>query len=252
MMEDLEFHFENKNFVVVGASSGLGRRIALDLAQSGAKVLAVGRNKQRLEAVESEFPDKIFPVSLDVLNAEDGDWESILSEFVSEYGKFHGAVYTAGITGVSAIRSYDKQLAKSIVDTSLWGMINFLHMISKKKYAEKKSSYVSFASVAAHCGNKGFFAYSAAKGAVISAVRSIAKEISREGHRINSISPGWVQTEMTDGAEGAQAEGFGRYLLGIGRPEDVSGMALFLLSDAARWITGTDIVIDGGFVLGKH
>lgn len=256
-MKDVQFHFENKNFVIVGASSGMGRQIALDLAESGAHVLAVARNEERLEAVHQQYPQQIVTVSLDVLSADSTAWDTVLAAFVEHYGKCHGGVYTAGISDMTPLRMYDEAIARRIVDTSFWGMARFVQCMAKKKYSSKGSSFVVFSSTAAYCGNKGQFAYSAAKGAVQTAVRSLAKEICREQHRINSISPGWVESDMTkESVEelGAirPAETFSQYHLGLGKPEDISGMALFLLSDAARWITGTDIVIDGGSLLGTN
>lgn len=256
-MEDIEFHYENRNYVVVGASSGMGRCIALDLAGAGANVLAVARNEERLSEVKASFPERINTASLDVLKADDKAWEAVLTPFVEANGKCHGAVYTAGIAGMTPLKAYSEELGRSILDTSLWGMVRFMHMIAKKKYAEKGSSFVAFASTAAYQGNKGQFAYSAAKGAVQSALRSLAKEICRDGHRINSVSPGWVESDMSQDSVAEMGdirpkEVFDGYLLGTGKPEDVSGTVLFLLSDAARWITGTDIVIDGGSLLGTH
>lgn len=99
------------------------------------------------------------------------------------------------------------------------------------------------------------FAYSAAKAAVQAAARSIAKEICRNGKRINTISPGWVNSEMTDREQGTLGqEAFlaleKRHLLGFGEVTDVSGFVLFLLSDRARWITGNDFLVDGGYLWG--
>lgn len=102
-MKDIEFHYAGRNYVVVGASSGMGRRIALDLAEAGAKVLAVARNEERLSEVKAAFPDRITMASLDVLKADDRDWEAVLSAFVDEHGKCHGGVYTAGIAGMSPL-----------------------------------------------------------------------------------------------------------------------------------------------------
>lgn len=99
------------------------------------------------------------------------------------------------------------------------------------------------------------FAYSAAKAAVQAAARSIAKEICRNRKRINTISPGWVSTEMTHRAVQEAAEDMmgiveERCLLGLGKPADVSGFVLFLLSERARWITGKDFIVDGGYLWG--
>lgn len=254
-MRDVQFHFKDRNFVVVGASSGMGRQTALDLAESGAHVLAVARNEERLESLRLQYPQQIRTASLDVLSADSASWDTVLSVFVEEYGKCHGGVYTAGISGMTPLRMYDEELGRQIISTSFWGMARFIQSISKKKYANKGASFVVFSSTAAYCGNKGQFAYSAAKGAVQTAVRSIAKEICRDQHRINSISPGWVESDMTK--ESVEelgrirpSETFDHYRLGLGKPEDVTGMVLFLLSDTARWITGTDVVVDGGSLLG--
>ena len=108
-----------------------------------------------------------------------------------------------------------------------------------------------FSSVAAYEGPKGILFYAAAKGAVQSAVRVMSKEISHRDQRINSISPGWIQTEMTASyleSVGANLEDDHAAPLGIGTPEDVSGLVLFLLSDRAGWITGQDFIVDGGYL----
>ncbi|MBR2141993.1 SDR family oxidoreductase [Anaerovibrio sp.] len=254
-MRDVEFHFEDKNFIVVGASSGMGKQIALDLAEAGANVLSIARNVSRLEELRAEYPEKINVVSLDVLKADKRDWEGAIQPFVEAKGKLHGGVYTVGITGMSPLQMLDDRLARDIFDTSFWGMINLLQCATRKKYAETGASFVVFSSTAAYWGIKGQFAYSGAKAAVKTAVRSIAKEISRKKQRINSISPGWVETPMTKNFVQETTElpedVLHQYYLGLGQPKDVSGMTLFLLSDAARWITGTDVVVDGGFLLGN-
>lgn len=251
----MRFCFNNKNFVVVGASSGIGRQIAFDLAEAGANVLAVARNEERLSNLQGFFPEKIEIAIVDVLKATNDDWKKILGNFVGKVGKCHGGIYTAGIGGISDLRGFDQEVAHQIFDTSLYGMLVFWSSFIKKKNVVPGSSFVAFSSVAAQSGEKGSIAYSAAKAAVRTSVKSIAKEICRDKHRINSISPGWVNTEMT--RQSVMKNGMKSYeemlalhRLGMGKPEDVSGITLFLLSDAAHWITGTDIVVDGGYLLG--
>lgn len=255
MWKEIAFDFNGRNYVVVGASSGMGRNIASNLAKSGANVLAIARNEKRLADLQKSYPERIRISSLDVLSADSNAWKKVLDEFVEVMGKCHGGVYTAGIGGQTFLRRFDSDNAHKIIDTSLWGMIGFFSNFIKKKYVEAGSSFVSFASVSSYNGQKGAIAYSAAKSAVKISVKSIAKEISRDMHRINSISPGWVETDMTGesilkDAERSFADMVAMHRLGIGSPEDVSGTVLFLLSDAARWITGTDIVVDGGYLLG--
>ena len=139
------------------------------------------------------------------------------------------------------------------MDISYWGMLRFMQSAAKKRIAFDGSSYVVFSSTAAHNFTQGLMVYSAAKIAVQSAVKTIVKEFSQNRHRINSISPGWVKSEMTNTyvAEfGMNEQTKNSLLLGEGSVDKVSGMVLFLLSDRADWITGTDLVIDGGQLLG--
>ncbi|MDY6267935.1 MAG: SDR family oxidoreductase [Selenomonadaceae bacterium] len=253
-MTDVRFHFDGKAFIVVGASSGFGKQIAQELAASGAHVLAVARNKERLETLQATYPERIQTACLDVRHARKTDWDELLQPYLATHGKLHGGVYTAGISGLTPMRYFSEQEARDIVETSFWGFVFFLQAVTRKKVAERGSSFVAFSSVAATWGNKGMFAYSAAKSAVQTAVRSFAKEISADGHRLNSISPGYVGgTGMT----AASTDFMGRpetvihqHALGTGTVADVAGLTLFLLSDRARWITGTDIVADGGYLLG--
>ena len=250
--EDVIFDFSDKNFLVVGASSGIGRQIAIELADAGGHVLAIARNEKRLNELQA-YSSNITPKQLDVTTAEVGDWSSVLTDYVSEKGKLHGVVYTAGITGATVLRCFDEVLAQRIMDTSYWGAIRCLQMASKKKFIHKEASFVLFASVAGITGQKGLEAYSVAKSAVITAVKSFAHDLSRELHRINSISPGLVFTDMVERYETEMGEPINvkdRHLLGIGSAKDVSGMVLFLLSNRAKWITGQNFVVDGGYMSG--
>lgn len=250
-MKDVAFDFSGKNFVVIGASSGIGRQVVLELAEAGATVLAVARNKERLEAVMNEAKGKVSIACLDVVSASHEEWDKVFTDFVSQHGKLNGGVYTAGLTGCTPLKAYDEELAENLVDVSVFGGVKFMQFASKKKYADAGASYLIFSSVAAYEGPKGILFYAAAKGAVHSAVKVMSKEISHRGQRVNSISPGWIQTEMTASyldSVGGDEEGIHNGPLGIGNPQDVSGMVLFLLSNRAKWITGQDFVVDGGYL----
>ncbi len=255
MWKEVTFDYSQHNYVVVGASSGMGRDIALKLADAGANVLTIARNKERLSELHDYYPEKIMIGALDVLKASNEDWRKLFDNFIGKVGKCHGGVYTAGVGGISSLRGFDAEVAHKIIDTSLYGMIGFLSNFVKKKYVISGSSFVVFSSVAAYEGQKGGMAYSAAKAAVTISVKSIAKEICRDKHRINSISPGWVESDLTHNSiiknsTCSYENMLALHRLGKGTPEDVSGTVLFLLSDAARWITGTDVIVDGGYLLG--
>ena len=125
-----------------------------------------------------------------------------------------------------------------------------MQVCTKTKISNKEASFLLFSSVRSHRTDKGLFSYASAKAALQVAAKTFAKETSNRGIRVNTISPGWVKTAMTNGLD--QTHNLNEVnqssLLGIGEASDVSGMVLFLLSDRAKWITGTDIVVDGGYL----
>lgn len=175
----------------------------------------------------------------------------MLKNFVATHGKFDGSVYAAGITDEFSLRAFDDEKAHNIMDTNFFGAVSFLRKLTAAVYANKGSAHVWIASTAAHIGAKSLSAYSGSKGAMLAALRPLALEIGSKGHRINAVSPGWVNTEMTQKVvdnSGIERTGVTQAVLGIGQPDYVSGMILFLLSDGAKWITGTDVVVDGGLL----
>ena len=242
----MQFDFSGERYAVTGASSGIGRQIALDLADAGAEVLAIARNVERLDEVRSHFPNRIVTASVDVCDPD--QLESAIKSFVEEHGKLNGGVHAAGIVGLTTLKNFDRELAQRIMNVSFWAAIDFVKLITKTKYSEIGTSTVLFSSAASILNERGKFAYSAAKSAVNNFVRTAAKEIYIRKHRLNSVLPGWVDTHMTrvsDSSTNAE-DVLSRTPLGMGQPSDVSGTVLFLLSDGARWITGSNIVIDGG------
>ena len=250
-MGQVTFDFTGLNFVVTGASSGMGKQIATELATAGGKVLTIARRAERLEELASHYPENILPGAVDVCDGE--ALEKVISQFVAQHGKLNGAVHAAGIFASTPLRTYDEDTAKKIMDVSFWAGIRLIQIVNKKKLSVEGCSSVLFSSVSAAIGEKSNFAYSAAKMALQAAVRSLMKEIYTRKNRINTISPGWVRTEMTSkDVEDPliMPKFFNWHLLGLGEPDYVSGMVLFLLSDRAHWITGTDIVVDGGYLGG--
>ena len=256
-MSELVYNFKGKNFVVVGASSGIGRQIAIDLVSQGGCVLTIARRKEKLLEIKNQYPDSVEVAVLDVESAGEKDWNEVIGDFVKSRGKIRGGVYTSGISGNTTLKYFDKELAHRIMEVSFWGMVDFVQCVSKNRVSEKNLSLVAMSSIASYTGEKSLFAYSAAKAAVRTGVKSIAREISSTGRRINTISPGWIAgTEMTETANGIESDVQGLMasysLLGLGKVTDVSSMTMYLLSDASRYITGADFVVDGGLLLGNR
>lgn len=247
-MSQVSFDFNGCNFVVTGASSGMGKQVAIELANAGAKVLALARGQKALEELQNISPENIEYAAVDVCDAS--RLTEIISSFVCKYGKISGAVHAAGITGLTPLRAFDNEEAHRIIDISFWGAVNLMQICTKAKISNKEASFLLFSSVRSHRTDKGLFSYASAKAALQVAAKTFAKETSNRGIRVNTISPGLVKTAMTNGLE--QTHNLNEVnqssLLGIGEASDVSGMVLFLLSDRAKWITGTDIVVDGGYL----
>lgn len=247
-MSQVTFEFTGCNFVVTGASSGMGKQVAIELAEAGAKVLAIARGKAALESLKALYSENIEIGVADVCDAN--TLSTIISEFVTKHGKISGAVHAAGITALTPLKAFDKAEAHKIMDISFWGAVNLLQICTKAKVSNKSASFLLFSSVRSHRTDKGLFSYAGAKAALRIAAKTFAKETANRQIRINTISPGWVNTSMTNGLEETHnlEEVNRNSLLGLGEPSDVSGMVLFLLSDRAKWITGTDFVIDGGYL----
>lgn len=251
-MSDTIWDFRGRRFAVVGASSGIGRQIAMELVSAGAEVLAIARSQERLDNLAAQS-SLITTAQLDVTKASREDWATVLGAYVSAHGKLYGGVYTAGITGLTPLRSYDEELARNILETSFWGAVYALQGMSKRNVSESGAAFVLFSSTAWKTCEKGMFAYSAAKAALVAAVRSFAHDLARDKKRINSISPGYVRSAMTERSAaltGTPEHIIQKHLLGIGEPEQVTGMVLFLLSNRADWITGEDFIVDGGYMRG--
>ena len=245
-MSTVNFNFSGERFVITGASSGIGRQTALELVKSGAEILAIGRSSEKLEALKKENPEKICTAAFDVTDSE--ALELAIKNFVQEKGKLNGAVHAAGISDMTPLKFYSVETVKKIMDVNFIAGMELLRLVTKSKYSDAGTSTVLFSSIAAITAAKGMFAYAASKAAINSAIRSVASEISSKRHRVNSVLPGWVITPMTESLSSTHdiEAVLAKHLLGAGKPEDVTGIILFLLSDAARWITGSNIVADGG------
>ena len=245
---NIKYDFSGRRYIVSGATSGIGCKVASDLANAGAVVLAIGRRKERLEQLKQLYPDNIVTCIQDI---NDFEILKLNIEKFAETGKINGSVHCAGINKFTPLRAFNWNDAEQIIRTSLFAGIEMIRDATSKKVSADNGSHVMLASVAGIKGEIGFTAYSAAKSAVIGTVKSLALELAPKGIRINSITPGWIPTEMSEAinarfpgnADAMKAQ----HPLGVGSVEDVSNLAMFLLSDEAKWITGSNLVIDGGY-----
>lgn len=246
------FSLKGKNILVSGASSGIGRQCAIDFSFNGANVFLLGRNIVELKKTEElcaqDVSVKYFSVdfgALDMLPKE-------ISSICEEIGTVHGFLHAAGIEKSLPYAHLKTEDYQRIYNVNFISAMEIIKVISSKKYRGDKAKYVLVSSITSVIGRPTVTAYAASKGAMVSAVKSLSLELAKKGVCINCISPGTILTPMmvkvmdtlTEEQRSARKDSFP---LGFGEPTDVSNAAVFLLSDAARWITGQNIIIDGGY-----
>ena len=246
------FSLSNKTILITGASSGIGRSCAVQCSKMGASLLLMGRNDDELNRTVSELQPgtKVEMIVADFSKMV--DLELLIAEKILTIGKIAGFIHCAGVEKTLPLKKQTSEVFQSIFDINVFAGFELAKIISLKKYKAEKASFVFIASVAGMVGESGKTIYSASKGAVISGARSMSMELARSDIRVNSISPAMVKTpileKMFDGiGEEASQNIIKKHPLGIGEPEDVANACVFLLSDAAKWITGTNLVVDGGY-----
>jgi 3-oxoacyl-[acyl-carrier protein] reductase len=240
-----------KHILITGASSGIGRDAAILLSQLGAKLTIVGRNSERLSETLQLLtsPTQHMAVALD-LNS--GNLEESLSASNSQMGKYTGLVHAAGIHAFTPLHPLNMNKVEQLIQTNITTTFKLLKFVLKKQNVESGASLVLLSSVVGFVGQPSVSAYAASKGAILALVKSAAVELARQNIRVNAIAPGVVQTEMTQNLiDSMTDEQFQKikdmHPLGLGNARDISNAIAFLLSDSSRWITGTTLVVDGGY-----
>lgn len=237
-------------FLVTGASSGLGRSISEKICDLGAKVVGVGRNEEGLKkTAELIAKTNDFFYELKDLSKDFETFDSWIKRLAEKYGKFKGFVSSAGIQYTMPIQVDNVEKSKDLFNINFFSNLQLLKSFPKKKnIKDDGASIVIISSFTSLLGVSATSSYSASKSALNSLVRTVAIELSKNKIRVNSVLPGHVMTEMfsKSGNEKLISNLQPKYPLGLGEPDDVANTVCFLLSDLAKWITGTEIVVDGG------
>lgn len=240
-----------KKILVTGASSGIGRAVAILLSQIGARVILAARNEERLQETlqQMEQPQKHAWYSLDLTRLD--EIKNLFRKSVEADGeKFSGLVHCAGIAHTIPLKLLEYEKQDEEMKVNYYAFIELIKQICGRKYHNEPCSIVGISSIAAHRGGKCQTAYSATKAAMDAAVITLSKELADKKIRINSIRPGMIHTELSE--SGVKQKGLDlnvleqQQLLGLGKPEDIANLAAFLLSPAAGFITGQSISADGG------
>ncbi|MDP4180460.1 MAG: SDR family oxidoreductase [Bacillota bacterium] len=243
---------EGKNILLTGASSGIGRGIAIYLSKLGANLIMVARNQDRLNETYNllEHGDHYY-YSMDLNNLDEiGD---MVSEVCSDGRKLDGLVHSAGISITVPIQYLKLADLNKIMNVNFYAFVELVKHFSNRKHNNNGGSIVAISSISSKVGARGLTAYCASKGALESAIRSMALELAPKRIRINTVAPGIIETQMYEGLREIvnnndfEAELKKRQILGVGHPEDVASATAYLLCSASKFITGSTMVIDGGY-----
>ena len=238
-----------KNVLITGANRGIGRAIALAASEAGYRITAhYNKGKEAAESLEKEVREKggeIELIQFDVSDRE--DCRVKLEKLAEDNGAFWGIVSNAGISADNAFPALTGDEWDSVIRTDLDSFYNILHPLIMPICRKKQGRIITVSSVSGITGNRGQVNYSAAKAGIIGATKALAVELASRSITVNCIAPGIIETDMIAEVPLDKALPFvpmGR----TGKPEEVAGLAVFLLSDAASYITRQVISVNGGMV----
>jgi NAD(P)-dependent dehydrogenase (short-subunit alcohol dehydrogenase family) len=245
------FSLAGKRILVSGASSGIGQQIAVSCAQMGANIIGVGRDEERVRKTQQLLDDVGSGhqmVRADLTEA--AGREVVVSSLAGV--PLHGVTHAAGISRLAPVRMFTEKHMREVQAINVEAPMLLTQALLKRNLLGDGCSLLFIASIAAHIGVPGVGAYSGSKAALLAIVRSLSMEVAKRRIRANCLSPALVRTPLLDATAkmvSSMEQEENNYPLGFGTPEDVANAAIYFLSDASRWVTGTTLVMDGGLTV---
>ena len=242
-----QFGLQNKTILISGASSGIGRACALECAKSGANLILSGRNESKLDEVSKDCGGSIV--------AEDLSSSQGVANLVDCIQNVDGIVHAAGIVKPFPVSFVGEKHIREIQNINFNAPVELTSTLLRKKKINNGASIVFISSISSSFPYKGGAVYTAFKAALETYSKVVALEYAHKNIRSNCIKAALVNTRVLEETVNSLPEELlenhkKKYLLGFGEPEDVANAALFLLSEASRWVTGTNLILDGGLTAG--
>lgn len=242
-----------KKIMVAGLSSAIGEHIVHLLLELGAELVLVDSNAERLESFSGSFSEKLkFASVFDIYSPN--EIEPNFKEICKVNGAFNGFVFAGGIGGVRPLSFTKNKFLHEMMNANLYSFIEMVRCITKKDCFQEGGSIVAISSVSSIRGLKSKTAYSASKAALDASVKNMAAELSDKKIRVNSILKGWVTSDIQldfiqSNMELTADNDFKKQVLGAIEPVEIANTVAFLLSEATKTMTGTALLLDGGYTL---
>lgn len=243
----------SKSALVTGASRGIGRSIALQLAEEGYNVAVnYAGNKDKAEAVVAEIKDKgveAFAIQADVANPD--EVKDMIQEVVKQFGSLDVLVNNAGITRDNLLMRMKEQEWDDVINTNLKGVFNCIQKATRQMMKQRSGAIINLSSVVGAVGNPGQANYVATKAGVIGLTKTAARELASRNITVNAVAPGFIVSDMTDALnDDLKDQMKSQIALGrFGEDTDIANTVAFLASDKAKYITGQTIHVNGGMFM---
>jgi 3-oxoacyl-[acyl-carrier protein] reductase len=244
----LNVNLENKKVILTGGSRGIGLSILKKLYSLNSQVLIIGSNKENLERVKKIYPN----IFVEVFNLSNHDQiENLFNICMDKLGGLDILINNAGITKDNLAIRMNKTEWSDVIDINLTSSFLMCQEAIKRMIKYKKGSIINISSVVAHLGNAGQVNYASSKAAIIAMSKSLAKEYAKKNIRINCVSPGFIETDMTSSLK----EEHKKILLNnipmgkMGAGDDIANAVVFLASDLSNYITGETLHVNGGMYM---